>query len=60
MSNTKEKIISSQAIANDLEAEVSAMLTQQNYDEKNLRMLYNRIKDLSSTLNSIDTHGAKF
>lgn len=60
MSDTKEKIIASQTIANDLLAEMSAMLSQEDYDEESLQSIYRRLKELSDTLNEIPTKDVKF
>lgn len=60
MSDTKEKIIASQTIANDLLAEMSAMLSQEDFDEESLQSIYKRLKELSDTLNEIPTKDVKF
>jgi hypothetical protein len=60
MGDTKDKIISSQTIANDLLVKVSAIINQRNYNEEKLRMLHGRMKDLSAMLNDIDTRDAEF
>jgi DNA repair ATPase RecN len=60
MSDTKEKIISSQTIANDLLAEMSAMLSQKDFDQESLQSIYKRMKELSDTLNKIPTKDVKF
>jgi len=60
MSSDKEKIITSQAIANDLISEFSALLSDENFDRSQLEPVYERLKELSNTLNDIPTHDVKF
>lgn len=60
MNDIKEKIITSQTMANDLIAEISAMLSQNDFDKEDLQPLYRRLKELSNTLNDIPTKDAKF
>jgi len=55
MSDYKDKIIASQTITNDLMVEISAMLSQDNFKKEDLQPLYNRIRELSQTLNEIPT-----
>lgn len=59
MSDYKDKIIASQAISNDLMVEISAMLSQDNFEKEDLQPIYNRIRELSSTLNDIPTRDIK-
>ena len=59
MSDTKEKIISSQTMANDLLAEVSTLLSQNDFEKESLNPLYERLKELSNTLNEIPTKDFK-
>ncbi|MEK6477401.1 hypothetical protein WJR50_07700 [Catalinimonas sp. 4WD22] len=60
MSDAKEKIIASQTISNDLLAEMSAMLSQKDFDRESLQSIYKRLKELSDTLNEIPTKDVKF
>jgi replicative DNA helicase len=56
----KEKIIVSQTIANDLIAEVSAMLSQKDFEKEDLQSVYQRLQELSNILNEIPTKGSEF
>ncbi|WPP50067.1 hypothetical protein [Catalinimonas niigatensis] len=46
-------------MANDLIAEVSAMLSQNDFNKEDLQPIYRRLKELSNTLNEIPTKDAK-
>ena len=55
MSDYKDKIIASQTMTNDIVAELSTMLSQDNLDKDNLRSLYERARQLSDTLSEVPT-----
>lgn len=60
MKNVREKIIVSQTIADDLIAEVSAMLSQNDFEKEDLQPVYDRLKELSNTLSEIPTKDVEF
>lgn len=60
MGNYKDKIITSQTIANDLIAEISSLLSRDDFEKEDLRPLYERARQLSDILNEIPTRDIKF
>lgn len=60
MNDKDEKIVSAQAIVNDVVAQVSAMINQDNYDKETMLKLRERMEELSEMLNSIKTGKADF
>lgn len=55
-----EKITTAQTMANDVLAEISAMINQDNVTKEYLQKLKERIEDLSEMLNSIKTDKVDF
>lgn len=60
MKDQNEKITSAQAIANDIIAEISAMINQDNVTKEYLKKLKERVHELSDMLNSIKTDKMDF
>lgn len=60
MSDYKDKIIASQTITNDLMAELSTMLSREEYKQEDIHSVYERVRQLSDTLNDIPTKDVKF
>lgn len=55
-----EKITSAQTMVNDVLAEISAMINQDNVTKEYLEKLKERVKELSEMLNSIKTDKVDF
>lgn len=60
MKDKDEKIVSAQAMVNDVVAQVSAIINQNNYDKETMLKLKERMEELSDMLNSIKTGKADF
>lgn len=60
MKQRNEKLIAAQASANDLVAEISAMINQDNINKENVAKLKYRLEALAEELNSIQTKEADF
>ncbi len=60
MSDYKDKIITSQTISNDLVAEISSLLSRDDFEKDDLRPVYERIRQLSDILNDIPAQDIKF
>ena len=54
MSNVRDKIVEAQVIAKDATTQVSAMISQDNLDPKQLKKLRERLEELTNVLNNID------
>lgn len=59
MSDYRDKIIASQTITNDLVAELSTMLSREEYQQEDIHSVYERVRQLSDTLNEIPTKDIK-
>lgn len=55
MKKNNEKIITAQTMANDLVAEVSAMINQDIINKENVQKLKKRLEELAEEINSINT-----
>lgn len=55
MKKNNEKIITAQTMANDLVAEVSAMINQDIINKENVQKLKKRLEELAEEINSIKT-----
>lgn len=60
MKKNNEKIITAQAMANDLVAEVSAMINQDIINKENVQKLKKRLEELAEEINSIKTKEVDF
>lgn len=60
MKKNSEKIITAQTMANDLVAEVSAMINQDIINKENVQKLKKRLEELAEEINSIKTKEVDF
>ncbi len=60
MEKTQEKVVSAQTIAQDLVAQVSAMINQDDISKESVVKLKGRILEMSEMLDSIDTEKLDF